>query len=296
MTIESGSQAYHMVTAQLINGEIEFPSNEAFREAIKVGFFRIPAPKEIDLKVGQIFAQNFTSDPKYNQFGVIDVVNGYLQSEQNQTVRFTLERDRWSYYPAEIQKLGHEMHEIGIKVLQSILRRFEVPKELWFEATGGASEGEGSHFLLFNSYDPENGSDKPHGVAPHKDWGHLTVLYATDEGLQAEIDGVWRSIYMEDGYLTINFGYPLEKLLPEVKASNHRVVTQILKKRTSIVAFIDPRVGGYRPYLNRDDQGMVYDWIIEQGKLVNGQTTISFFTQLSNELYGSNQSGKPSEE
>lgn len=300
---------YHMVTAQLINGEVEFPSDSAFREAVNVGFFRIPAPTEMNLKVGQIFAQNFTSDPKYTQFGVLDVVNGYLQSEQNQTVRFTLERDNWNKchldqkevegpdnYPSEIQKLGLQMHEIGIEVLKSILRKFEVPKELWFEATGGASEGEGSHFLLFNSYDPTNGSDKPHGVAPHKDWGHLTVLYATEEGLQAEIDGIWKSIFMEEGFLTINFGYPLEKLLPEVKASNHRVVTQTLQKRTSIVAFIDPRVGPFREHLKREDCGMVYDWDVKERKLVNGQSTVSFFTQLSDALYGVNQTGKALEE
>jgi len=128
-----------------------------------VGFFRIKAPSEINLKAGRAFAQTFTSTPKYNQFSVFDVVNGYLQSEQNQTVRFSLERDNdnWdkchlgkneaegpSNYPIEIQELDHQMHEIGIKVLRSILKEFNIPKNLWFEATGGSSEGEGSHFLL----------------------------------------------------------------------------------------------------------------------------------------------------
>lgn len=307
--ISGSAPIYHMVTANLVDGEVQFPSDAAFREAVNVGFFRIPAPKEMDLKVGELFAKTFTSDPKYNQFGVLDVVNGYLQSEQNQTVRFTLERDNWEKchvnqkevngpgnYPIEVQQLGHHMHDVGVKVLRSILGKFNVPKEMWFDATGGASEGEGSHFLLFNSYDPKNGSDKAFGVAPHKDWGHLTVLYATDEGLQAEIDGIWRSIFVEEGFLTINFGYPLEKLLPEVRASNHRVVTQTSTKRTSIVAFIDPRVGPFRDCLKRNDFGMVYDWDANERKLVNGQSTISFFTELSNRLYGANQSGKPTEE
>lgn len=297
-----------MVTATLENDKVCFPSQEAFSEAISVGFFRIKAPSEMDLKIGRAFAQTFTSIPKYNQFGVLDVVNGYLQSEQNQTIRFTLERDNWdkchvnqkeskgtSNYPSEIQKLGHQMHEIGIKVLKSILEEFKIPKELWFEATGGSTEGEGSHFLLFNCYDPKNGNLKTHGVAPHKDWGHITVLDATEKGLEAEIKGIWKSIYLEDGYLTINFGYPLEKLIPAVKASNHRVITQMDKMRTSIVAFVDPRVGPYRKHLERQDVGMVYDWNEKQGRLENGETTTSFFTKLSNSLYGQDQSGSKNE-
>ena len=298
------NRVYRMITATIEDEKVHFPSQEAFSEAIKVGFFRIKAPVEMDLKVGRTFAQTFTSVPKYAQFGVLDVVNGYLQSEQNQTIRFTLERDNWdkchvnqketkglSNYPIEVQKLGHQMHEIGIKVLKSILEEFKIPKELWFEATGGSSEGEGSHFLLFNCYDPKNGISKVDGVAPHKDWGHITVLEATDKGLEAEIEGIWKSIYLEDGYLTINFGYPLEKLLPKVKASNHRVATQIDRMRTSIVAFIDPRVGPYRNPLEHLGVGMVYDWNENQGKLENGEATTSFFTRLSNLLYGKDQSG-----
>ncbi len=296
---------YKMVTATLENGEICFPSKDAFSEAISVGFFRVKAHAEMNLEIGRTFARTFTSTPKYNQFGVLNVVNGYLQSEQNQTVRFSLERDHWdkchvnqkeidgpSNYPVEIQKLGHQMYDIGIKVLKTILKEFKVPEELWFEATGGSSEGEGSYFLLFNCYDPKNGTSKAHGVAPHKDWGHITVLDATEEGLEGEIDGIWRSIYLEDGYLTINFGYPLEKLLPKVKASNHRVTTQMDKMRTSVVAFIDPRVGTYRNHLERQGVGMVYDWNEKLSKLENGETTTSFFTSLSHSLYGQNQSGK----
>jgi 2-oxoglutarate-Fe(II)-dependent oxygenase superfamily protein len=304
----AADRIYRMVTATLKDGEVHFPSQEAFSEAISVGFFRIKAPEEMDLKAGRAFARTFAANPRYNQFGVLDVVNGYLQSEQNQTVRFTLERDNWNKchvnqkevdgpgnYPPEVQKLGHHMHDIGIKVLKSILRGFEIPEELWFEATGGSSHGEGSHFLLFNCYDPKNGAFKPHGVAPHKDWGHLTVLDATEPGLEAEINGSWKSIFVEDGYLTINFGYPLEKLLPGVKASNHRVVTQTGKMRTSTVAFIDPRVGPYRKHLGREDVGMVYDLDESKRKLVNGESTVSFFTRLSELLYGHNQSGKASE-
>ncbi|MDB2614407.1 hypothetical protein N9Y92_04560, partial [Chlamydiales bacterium] len=294
---------YEMITAIIQNDEVIFGSENNFKEAMKVGFFRVKAPEGMNLKAGRLFASTFTSIPKYNQFGMLDVVNGYLQSPQNQTVRFSLEKDNWDKchvdgkitegqcnYPEEIRTLGNQMNEVGIKVLRSVLRQFKIPEKLWFEATGGATQGEGSHFLLFNCYDPKKGALKSDGVAAHKDWGHVTVLDATEPGLEAEINGVWKSIALEEGFLTINFGYPLEKLLPGINASNHRVITQTEKLRTSTVLFIDPRVGPYNKSVKKDGEGMVYDWSEKDKQLVNPETTVSFFTRLSNELYGNDQS------
>lgn len=292
------SEMYYMTTASIVGNEVVFESDRDFQEAIHVGFFRIKAPDDLDLEVGRVFARTFTSIPRYREFGSLDVVNGYLKSEIAQTVRFTLERDNWSKchvnqkesigesnYPEAIQKLGHRMNEIGVMILQSILRKHQLPEDLWFDATGGSSHSEGSHFLLFNCYDPKLG-DRAEGVGAHKDWGHVTVLDATGPGLEAEIDGVWRALYMEDGYLTINFGYPLEKLLPGVKASTHRVSIQKEKMRTSTVVFIDPRVG---PFRNSEKVGHVYDWDATEKKLVNGEPTTAFFKMLSDKLYGAKQ-------
>lgn len=294
---------YHMITVPIINGDLVFDSNDDFKEAMKVGFFRIKTPADLNLETGRAFARNFTSDPRYNQFGMLDVVNGYLQSDISQSVRFSLERDHWNQchiyqqevdgppnFPPEIQKLAHKLNDIGIVVLRSILKRYGLPENLWFEATGGSSHAEGSHFLVFNCYDPKLGS-RPDGVGAHKDWGHIGILDAIDPGLEAKIDGVWRSLYVEDGYLIVNFGYPLEKLLPGVTASEHRVVTQKKKMRTSIIAFVDPRVGPYRKgVIAQGEEGYVYDWDPIEKKLVNGEPTTAFFARLSAMLYG-DQSG-----
>ena len=302
-TIETKSDVYHMITASIVDDEVVFNSDDDFNQAMKVGFFRIKAPADLDLEVGRAFAKTFTKDSRYNTFGELNVANGYLQSKVAQTVRFTLERDFWNKchvnqkevegqpnYSDEIQKLGKKMHEIGIKVLRSILKKYQMPEDLWFKATAGSTHDEGSYFLLFNCYDPILGS-RSEGVGAHKDWGYITVLDATDPGLEAKIDGVWRSLQMEDGYLTINFGEPLEKLLTQVHASEHRVVTQKEKMRISTVAFIDPRVGSYRSSAKTEDkEGCVYDW--NGHELVNGETTLSYFQKLSSKLYGADQSGK----
>ncbi|MBX7066900.1 MAG: hypothetical protein K1X28_06695 [Parachlamydiales bacterium] len=294
-----------MVTVSMVNGEVAFESDDDFREAMKAGFFRIKAPEELDLESGRTFAKTFTSNPRYNQFGVLDVVNGYLHSEVAQTVRFTLERDHWNKcyvnlreaegppnYSPELQKLGSQMNEIGIQVIRSILKWHELPENLWFDATAGASHDKGSLFLLFNCYDPKLGT-KPFGVGAHKDWGLVSILDVTDPGLEAKIDGEWRSLYIEDGYLIVNFGYVMEKLLPGVSACEHRVTTQKEKMRTSTVVFIDPRVGPYSNGLETHyKEGYVFDWDPIGKTLINGETTTSFFEKLSVMLYGKDQSGK----
>lgn len=301
---EAASPIYHMVTVPIIDGEVVFNSDEDFQEAMRVGFFRIKAPEHLNLEIGRLFARTFTLNPRYNQFGVLDVVNGYLQSEIAQTVRFTLERDHWNKcyvnqqevegppnYPLEIQELGNQLNEIGIQVLRSILQRYELPAHLWFEATAGASHGKGSLFVLFNCYDPKLGS-KAYGVGAHKDWGHVSILDVTEPGLEAKIDGVWRSLFVEEGYLIVNFGYVLEKLLPGVAACEHRVVAQKETMRTSTVVFIDPRVGPYQQGVTaQENEGYVYDWDPIEKKLVNGEPTTAFFEKLSTVLYGENQSG-----
>jgi hypothetical protein len=295
MYISDPKPLYYMKTAEIKDGKLLFATEGDFQEAIEVGFFRIKAPDDLDLEVGRVFAKTFTSNPKYTEFGVLDVVNGYLKSEIAQTVRFTLERDNWSKchvlgkevegdpnYPKEVQELGRRLHEIGMIVLKDILKKSGLPEELWFDATGGSAFFEGSHFLLFNCYDPKI-SDKDEGVGAHKDWGCITVLDATGPGLEAEIDGVWRSLKWEEGYLVVNFGYPIEKLLPGVKASNHRVPPQHSAMRTSTVAFIDPRMG---PFQNKEGVGYVYDWDAEGKRLINPIPTTKFYQQLSNDLYG----------
>ncbi len=294
---ELGS-VYVMKTARLEEGKVVFDSESDFDEVLKVGFFRVKRPDNINIGATRKFNEDFYTSPKYREFGSLDPVNGFIESELAQTVRFTLERDYWNTnhwskspdpknpnYPPEVQEVGHQLMNVGICALNSILDRFDLPLDQMFQATGGASAGEGSYFLNFNYYDPEN-ADKSFGLGAHTDWGALTVLDAVDEGLQAEIEGVWRPLQLKEGYLTINFGEVLAKLLPGVKACNHRVETQKMKPRKSLVMFIDPRVGPYRESAKQEGEGMVWDWDTKECQLIHGELTSDFFSKLSKKLYG----------
>ena len=56
--------------------------------------------------------------------------------------------------------------------------------------------------------------------------------------------------------------------------------------RTSFILFINPRIGPYRKGgVTQREEGYVYDWDPVEGKLVNGETTTSFFAKLSALLY-----------
>lgn len=285
---------YHMITASIKEDEVIFESDKDYDEAIRVGFFRISTPKEIDLKAGRTFAATFTKQTRYTQFGSLDGINGYFGSNLAQTERFSLERDYWNLcshdeepnMPVQLQTLGKQLSDIGIIVLRTILKKQGLPELLWAKATAGASEGNGSQGLLFNCYDPKF-ADRAMGVGEHKDWGYVTVLDAIEPGLEAKIQDCWRSLHLEDGFLTINFGYPLQKLLGMVHASKHRVVTQQKKMRTSTVLFVDPRVGSYPSDCQyEDNEGYIYAWDEQQQKLVDEERTVEYFKRKATKLYG----------
>jgi isopenicillin N synthase-like dioxygenase len=299
-----GANIYYMKTAQIVDEELVFESKEDFDEVLRVGFFRIKRPQDIQIEISRRFAREFNNISKYKNFGSKDPVNGYILSELSQAIRFTLERDHWDKkawaskiekidpnYPPEIQKIGHQLKNVGLTVFKSILKKYDIPQNLWFKASAGCIENEGSYYLNFNYYDPKI-SGTSYGLGAHKDWSYITILDVVEEGLEAEIDGVWRPLHLEEGYLTINFGEPLQKLLSGVNACNHRVVTQDKKPRTSTVMFIDPRVGPYRISSVIDGVGMVWDWDPKKHELTNGVTTTEYFSKLSQELYGKTNSQK----
>jgi hypothetical protein len=278
---------YCMKTADLVKGEVVFSSSADFDEAIEVGFFRIPIPQNVDVRQTRAFSKSFHGDSTYTDFKALSLADGFFRPDLAQSVHFSLERDNWAgVYPQNVREVGDQLTQIGSQILRSILEKFNLPRELWFKATSGASDGEGSCYLVFRHYDPEV-TNKPVGLTEHRDWGFITVLDASSDGLEAEIDGVWHPLAIEEGYLTINFGEPLHKLLPQVNASNHRVALQTHQARNSTVLFIDPRVGSYRQSSGLcQEEGLVWEWNPQTRQLVNSQTTLRYFEEMSRNMYG----------
>lgn len=294
----SGQQSYRMFQAEIKEGELVFPSKEAHDEAMRVGLFCIKT--DLNFKVGKQFARTFVDNPKYTQMGEISPVDGYLTSKEAQTVRLTLDEKNWkkchvngkeavgeANYPKEIRKLGRGLKVLSSTILESVMRQNHVPQELWFKATGGCTHNEGSYFLMFNNYSPKLG-DRPYGLGAHKDWGHISILRARQPGLEVEIDGQFYPVEPgEKDEVIVNFGYCLEKLLPHITACTHRVLTQKIEERISIVLFADPCVGPYREGVQCEDkEGHVYYYNPESNQLENPLTVVDFFKEKTKELYG----------
>jgi len=89
---------------------------------------------------------------------------------------------------------------------------------------------------------PNDATDKDFGIAPHTDYGCLTLL-ATDgqPGLEVQIlEGQWIPVAAEPGTFIVNFGEMLEMWTDKkIRATNHRVVGGT-NERISIPLFFNP--------------------------------------------------------
>jgi hypothetical protein len=88
------------------------------------------------------------------------------------------------------------------------------------------------------------GCDVPlYWAAPHTDIDYLAILpYATEKGLQVEMDGQWLNVVVPDDAFVVNVGDMLENLTNGLFVSaKHRVLAQEPHKdRFSMVLFVHP--------------------------------------------------------
>ncbi len=90
---------------------------------------------------------------------------------------------------------------------------------------------------------PNNAQSKDYGIAPHTDYGCLTLLFTEgDPGLEIKtINGNWEKIFSKKGDIIVNFGDMLQLWSNnQVKATQHRVIGTN-KRRFSIPFFFNPR-------------------------------------------------------
>ena len=97
--------------------------------------------------------------------------------------------------------------------------------------------------LLRALYYPSVQEQRVYWAAPHTDIDYLAILpYATEKGLQVEVDGQWLNVVVPDDAFIVNVGDMLENLTNGLFVSaRHRVVSQDpSKERFSMVFFVHP--------------------------------------------------------
>jgi len=225
----------------------------------KLGVFYLKAPDWLDLEVARRFGRDILDlkSPYRNipQYGELE---GFISLENNQQTKLALRRHRWDeHYPTEIAQFGRQLDDIGRAVIREVFRQSGIPEELWANASGGYSSGQGTAFLNFVHYDT---SQPDLGLRPHTDYGFVTILDATSPGLQIELEGQFRDVPVLDGHLVINFGEALNFITQHsnrsVAAIVHRVTSQAASNpvRHGIVYFANPDLDGLVKQFNTKGQ------------------------------------------
>ncbi|MFD9904548.1 2OG-Fe(II) oxygenase family protein [Streptomyces sp. NPDC059063] len=228
--------------AELRDGELHFTHPDGLRRALRDGFFYVAQPAGMDLSAGDRFARSFylprqertdlQSDP-YRGFQRwtperLGRHQGYFCRDADQTEQFFLESAWWErVYPAALARQAAAMRDFALDVQRAVLRRLDLPRALWDEATGHSLTPHGTHTLTFNHFRPEVAA---RGLNVHKDSGWVTVLRSTERGLEVDRDGGWHPIDPVPGTFIVNFGCAMEILTRStatpVAAVAHRVVRQ----------------------------------------------------------------------
>ena len=245
--------------------------------AWELGVFYLKVPDWLDLEEARHFGRDILdSESPYQNIPQYGELEGFIALENNQQTKLALRRHRWDeHYPTEIAQFGRQLDDIGRTVIREVFRQSGIPEELWTDASGGYSSGQGTAFLNFVHYDT---SQPDLGLRPHTDYGFVTILDATSPGLQIELDGQFRDVPVLGGHLVINFGEALNFITQQsnrsVAAIVHRVTSQAASNpvRHGIVYFANPDLDGKLTQFNA------------QGREVGSSSVADLFAKLEKNL------------
>lgn len=95
--------------------------------------------------------------------------------------------------------------------------------------------------LHYPSIPSDTQNNNIYGVSPHTDWGLITLLYTTADGLQIYIDGEWLDVPLLSNHFIVNIGDMLEIITDgKYKSTLHRVVVK--QEKYSIAFFFEPNL------------------------------------------------------
>ena len=208
---------------QALDRKLDVTINTAHRGFLKIGDARMEDDARPDLKESFIWGFEPSSDAPENAF------RGANQ---------------WPAYPPGLQATALDYFSAAQNVALLLLRAAAIglgrPEETFLT---------GSHAPLSRgalTYYPPQGdgaADDQFGVAPHTDFGVLTVLCQDDVGgLQVQgYDGAWIPAPPIPGTLVVNVGDLLARWSNDkFRSTPHRVINRSGRERLSLVVAYDP--------------------------------------------------------
>ena len=254
----------------MVGNELVFEDPAGFDRALSQGFFLVKIPEGVSVGPGDRFAAHFFEKKRgggdeldrfrgFRDAKVCGDYQGYFDREFDQWENFYIELDNWeNCLPSDVTRLGHDMTDLGIAILRSVLRHVGIPREEWSLVTSGLSEKRGHQMLAFNHFRSEK---QMRGTKFHRDSGWVTVLRSVAPGLVALIEDKLWSVNPTPGYFIANFGSSIEvltlQLARPVRASIHGVARTERAPgegdRCSYVVFLDSNLAGT---IYRHENGM----------------------------------------
>ena len=255
-----------MPESYIKNGELFFNNLNGYSEAIRLGFFLLKIPEDVDVSSGDFFVKNFYKDKNkstdlyngYKNVIIEESYQGYFDRKNDQWENFYIESKNWDkHLPKELTLLGNKMVDTGISILESFFNYLKIPPVFWEQLTSNLINKKGHQMFAFNHFRPEK---LVRGSKFHRDSGWVTILRSFDPGLIALIEGDLYKINPKPGFWIVNFGSTFEvltrKIPTPVRANIHGVVKTNKKNnshdRVSYTMFFDSNLDGTIYELDKD--------------------------------------------
>lgn len=208
------------------------------------GFFYMEYSSEDAKVINESFEQAklfFNQNIETKTKNIINLVDdeylGYrplkkIKLDNNDIIKYS---ETYNYRPGnsqyEINKIYEKCYNImlnnAINILDQILKILNVTEKYEFYNT--------LHLIHY----PESDNNELLGIPEHSDWGFLTLLITTEEGLQIKIKDEWINAPVIENHFIVNFADMLELLSDgKFQSTKHRVITK--KEKYSIVFFFEP--------------------------------------------------------
>jgi isopenicillin N synthase-like dioxygenase len=153
-------------------------------------------------------------------------------------------KNRWPVFVPRMPQVLNDYFEICVDLGKSLLRVFAQALEVnpeYFTDGFDFTVSRGS--TLYYPPQPPTLGDKQFGVAPHTDYGCLTLLYQDDTaGLQVlGADRTWINASPIKGTYVVNVGDLLARWTNDLfRSTPHRVINSSGRVRQSLAVFVDP--------------------------------------------------------
>lgn len=197
--------------------------NAWHRGLLRPGQARMAGSAKVDLKESFVWGLDTTEGP--------EPVDG-------------IPPNRWPDFLPELRPVLNDYfaaaNAAGWRLLRAFAHSIGAPEDAFVRSISRpASRGS---LIYYPPQPPEMGSDQ-FGVAPHTDYGCLTLLYQDDAGgLQVQaVDGGWVAAPPIAGTFVVNVGDLLSRWTNDrFRSTPHRVVNRSGRTRYSVGMFVDP--------------------------------------------------------